>query len=468
MSTFNGALYVGTGVSGTGYSVYKVTNTSTTPFGFTQLVPNGGGRGAAITSVVSMQPFKGRLYIGANGWGQGGSFASEEIRINPDDTWDLVVGAARTLPGGTVKSPISGLPDGFGNFFNAHFWRAEVHNGALYIGTNDASSAWGSTPPLGSLLAPEFGFDVWGTCDGQYWWQVTRNAFGDGRWNFGARTLVSSPFGLFIGSTNHVEGTSIWKGDASPCGAGGAQFGAVQRVSPSKSTGRTSPATAGIAVPAPTRLLTDTRACGTVLSWDEASGAQRYRILRAEYRSVNINLKGPPKLPNGGYFADATPTPAPSGTGKLKRISVAGPYVAIGTTTESAFVDRTATQGTRYYYQVVAESASGEASRPSNVAAAPSQLPKVTFAELNAAIARLSKSTGAGRTANLVRFASIVQSNWKRDNGPSLRTLAQLREELDAVAGRVRRTSDVAAMNDVRDAVFQLERRANLDAACKR
>src|SRR4029078_13693350 len=89
-------------------------------------------------------------------------------------------------------------------------------------------------------LASEFGFDVWGTCDGRFWWQVTRNAFGTGgagQWNFGARTLVSSPFGLFVGSTNHVNGTSVWKGDASPCGLLGSigQFGSFQAVEGSSS-----------------------------------------------------------------------------------------------------------------------------------------------------------------------------------------------------------------------------------------
>ncbi len=161
-----------------------------------------------------MHVFKNRLYVGSNGWGAGSSPASEEIRVNPDDTWDVVVGNARTVNGST-KSPISGIGDSFGNFFNAHMWRAETHNGAMYIGTNDASSAFANVPGLGPLLAPEFGFDIWGTCDGQYWWQVARDAFGDGRWNFGARTIVSTPSGLFIGSTNHVEGTSVWKGDAS-------------------------------------------------------------------------------------------------------------------------------------------------------------------------------------------------------------------------------------------------------------
>ena len=284
-----------------------------------------------------MKVFNGRLYVGANGWGNGGASASEEIRINPDDTWDLVAGAVRTLPDGTTKSPISGLGDGFGNFFTAHMWRAETHNGALYVGTNDASSAFKAVPGLGPALRPEFGFDVWGTCDGQYWWQVTRNAFGDGEWNFGARSIVSTPFGLFIGSTNHVEGTSVWKGDASPCGSDdnanstGVQFGAVKRTQSDTAGSATSEAIAPVARPA--RLVAGAQVCGSGLSWDPVDGAVRYRILRSTYRSFDVAVKLPPKLPDGTYLPDQLPVPASgAGSGKGHRVWIAGAYSPVGLT----------------------------------------------------------------------------------------------------------------------------------------
>src|SRR5690349_22444004 len=54
--------------------------------------------------------------------------------------FDLVAGRARSTPQG-YKKPISGLPDGFGNPFNAHFWRQSVYRNAYFVGTNDWSYA---------------------------------------------------------------------------------------------------------------------------------------------------------------------------------------------------------------------------------------------------------------------------------------------------------------------------------------
>jgi subtilase family serine protease len=455
MEAFNGSLYIGTGLNTTGYAVWKLTNPSTIPFGFTQVVPFGAGRGTAITSVVSMHVFKGRMYVGANGWGAGSQPAAEEIRVNPDDTWDVVVGAPRTLTDGTTKSPISGLGDGFGNFFNAHMWRAETHNGAMYIGTNDASSAFRLIPALGPLLAPEFGFDVWGTCDGQYWWQVTRNAFGDGQWNFGARTLASSPFGLFIGSTNHVEGLSAWNGDASPCGAG-ATFGPVKRAAaPGASGGSAQPAS----LPAPSRLLANAESCGNVLTWDAAPGARQYRIMRSEYRTADVSLEMPVTVP--GEFT----MPAPASTGgtaaKRQRVQIAGPYAVIGSTTKTSFVDRTAKPGTHYNYEVVAVGARRQVSQASNVATMPSEMAKATFVRLNAAIRRL----GADEQ-RLLSLAGTARTTWT-STGPSasLKILGQLRTAVD---GGARGASNAAAISDVRDAIFRLERRARVNAVCGR
>jgi hypothetical protein len=49
---------------------------------------------------------------------------TEIIRINPDDTWDLVVGPPRAMPllnGGVEwKYPLSGLNAGFGHTLNDH------------------------------------------------------------------------------------------------------------------------------------------------------------------------------------------------------------------------------------------------------------------------------------------------------------------------------------------------------------
>jgi hypothetical protein len=468
MEVFNGTLYIGNGGTG-GYSVWKLTNQSTTPFGFSPIVTGGAGR-TGVTSVVSMQVFKGRLYVGANGWGPTQLPAAEEIRINPDDTWDLVVGAARTLPDGTTKSSLSGLHDGFGNWFNVHMWRAEVHNGALYIGTNDSSSAFHADPNLGPALRFEYGFDVWGTCDGQYWWSVTRNAFGDGQWNFGARTIVSSPFGAFIGSTNHIQGTSVWKGDASPCGSGaGSTFGPLERdAAPSRSAAS---APVGSLRP-PTRLLTAVQACGTALSWDRVPGATRYRILRADYHAVDTKLT--PKMlvgisPDLPRFSPKTGSSA----SRHQRVWIAGRSRPIGTSTKTSFVDRSAKPGGRYNYTVVAVGPSGTSSQPSNVATVPSPTPTATFSEVKAAVRRLTASASRSHrperanASKLLGLVASAQARWRQgEPAASVEILVKLRIAADAQADNGR-ASESAALKDVKDAIFELERRAILAAACK-
>jgi hypothetical protein len=45
------------------------------------------------------------------------------------------------------------------------------------------------------------GFDLWRTRDGDYWEPVTLDGFGN-PFNYGARTLVSSDHGLFLGTAN--------------------------------------------------------------------------------------------------------------------------------------------------------------------------------------------------------------------------------------------------------------------------
>ena len=235
LQPFNGQLYAGTGSSANlGYGVYKTDGSLTSPT-WTPVVTGGAGRGAAITSVVSMGVFRGELYVGASGWYSTLFPASEMIRIAPDGTWDVVVGSSRTVDGVT-KSPISGLPDGFGNVFNAHFWRMDVFDGGLFVGTNDWSYSLQGVPVLSSLLQNQFGFDMYGTCDGRYWYPVTINAFGSGIDNFGLRTMVPTPFGNFLGSANHAQGTTIYGSTINAPSCGGTSAGATAAAPAARST----------------------------------------------------------------------------------------------------------------------------------------------------------------------------------------------------------------------------------------
>jgi hypothetical protein len=119
---------------------------------------------------------------------------------------------------------------GFGNFFNGYIWRLAEHAGRLYAGTCDwstllpyivansaASKARQETsevPDLGTIfhrliewIGPdtlvkfEGGFDLWSSEDGESWLPVTTNGFGN-PFNYGARTMVSTPHGLFLGTAN--------------------------------------------------------------------------------------------------------------------------------------------------------------------------------------------------------------------------------------------------------------------------
>jgi hypothetical protein len=241
LEVFNRRLYAGVGDPEAGYSVWK-TDAASVPATFKPVVTGGAGRGREIVSVVSMHVFKRHLYVGASGWGSLWP-QSELIRLDRADRWELVVGNARQVAGSTLP-PISGLGDGFGNPFNVHFWRLQDHAGALYVGTNDWSWSLRGQPGLSPLITREFGFDLYATCNGRDWWTVTRNAFADAPTDYGARTMASTPAGLFIGTADHVRGTTVWQDTTrSPCrragGAAQARRPSAPRIGPRDLPGRT-------------------------------------------------------------------------------------------------------------------------------------------------------------------------------------------------------------------------------------
>jgi hypothetical protein len=214
LQAFAGRLYAGTGDFQRGYGLWRTDGGRSLEW--TPVVADGAGRGPTITSVVSMQPYRERLYVGASGWGGSVIPASELIRIRPDDQWEVVVGSPRQVADGTMKAPVSGLGDGFGNPFNSHFWRMARYKGALILGTNDWSWSLPGTPAVADRLRAEFGFDLYGTCDGGHWWLATRTGF-DRPYDFGVRTMATSGPRLFLGTTNVVKGTTIRESRAGPC-----------------------------------------------------------------------------------------------------------------------------------------------------------------------------------------------------------------------------------------------------------
>ncbi len=424
MAQFDGHLYLGTASVTGGYGVYKTPSTRVpqrVPWRLRPVVTHGAGNPQQI-SVVSMQVFRGYLYVGATSWWHTDTKQfppAELIRIDHNDRWELVAGDPRKGPDGQWRYPISGLPGGFGSPFNSHFWRMTDEGGALFVGTNDWSwvlqdtKAW--APKWWRLakrvLGPGFGFDLWKSCDGVSWSPVTTDAFGADPDDFGVRTLVPSSDGFILGTANHAHGTRIWEARGlSSC---------------SGQSGRQALAARTAARQPPQSLLTDVQAGGTVLSWERSSGAVKYRVERAQYTEEPLSLRPPTRLPGSFPYEDAVPaTVAPGTRGSLRlRVPILGAFEALGTTTHLDFVDRTRTPGVRYLYRVVAETESGATSAPSNLQQVPDPRPPATFAQLEraahgsvavAAIAQIYKGT-ASVLAHLARLARTAGSDEVRE-----------------------------------------------------
>ena len=114
MAVFNGWLYVGTYDPNLGYSVLKTNAQGPVPYAFTTVIPPGAYLTTGFGAYAwSMTVFNGQLYVGAGMLIVPNPNNDDLLRINPDDTWDLVEGTPRNTPAGW-KYPVSGLPNGFG------------------------------------------------------------------------------------------------------------------------------------------------------------------------------------------------------------------------------------------------------------------------------------------------------------------------------------------------------------------
>jgi hypothetical protein len=210
---FNGYLYLGLQDDVNGYSVVKMTAEGNPPYSLTPVVTNGGFVQPASAAAVSMAVFNGSLYVGTGSPALGAP--GDLIRINADDSWDLLMGAPRMTHHGW-KPPLSGMGPGFDNPNNLLLWRMGVHNGTLYIGTFDQSTDFKQVPVLGERLRPEMGFDLLATTDGNTFTTVTRTGFDD-MFAYGARGFQSTPHGLYIGTANDYYGTVIYRaGESTP------------------------------------------------------------------------------------------------------------------------------------------------------------------------------------------------------------------------------------------------------------
>lgn len=208
MTPYQGALYLGTGVQAlndpTPYSVFRTQATGEPPYELTTVIDKAAySKRPPYPAVVSMQVFGGDLYVGTD---------RELLRIHPDDTWDLVVGAPRDTPAG-FKAPLSGLDLGFDHAPNIHVWRMVTYAGRLYVGTQDQSAQWIHLPLLDRLLTPTAGFDLYASENGVDFTTVTRDGFGD-PFATGVRVFADTPEGLVVGGANPYHGLELWLGAA--------------------------------------------------------------------------------------------------------------------------------------------------------------------------------------------------------------------------------------------------------------
>lgn len=220
LAAFNNFIYAETGdmnlPNNPGYGVYKIDpnkvplpGTSTLP-NWIPVVTNGGCQTNPryqAPNGLSMAVFKNQLYVGTNK-------PTEMIRINPDDSWDLVVGQPRvvgpscnTEPG--FKHPISGLSTGFGNYFTGHFWRMAASSDTLYLTTWDWSVFMQYFSRTDALFRSQYGFDAYKTNDGVHWTNLTRSGFNDS--SYGGRSIEVTPYGAFLGSASENGGFQIYQ-----------------------------------------------------------------------------------------------------------------------------------------------------------------------------------------------------------------------------------------------------------------
>jgi len=357
---FNNLLYV-TFVNrdtGSGFSVQYTNPVGTLPYTYTTVLDKGGYRKPDGNPIaLSMQVYDGDLYVGGDGVRNGVPLAdqgAELFRIRSDNTWDLIAGTSRSTPAGQ-KNSLSGLDVGFSWFLNQHMWRMAVHDSRLYVGTFDESvllryqkgaAAW----------KPEYGFDLWWTQDGTYFSQVDQTGFGDG-YNMGARTMVSTPYGLFLGSANPFYGLNVYRGsNSTPDGSpmSGTLSGSADAVPPNP----------------PLHVQVEGAPSGVLLSWDAPSGgAQQYHIFRRSFDPIDVNIAG---------VGDSSAA-----------YNASNGWDEIGVTDKLTYADSAASLLGRYAYQVKSDSGQGVLSEYSNFVIFPAAAPAVSFADARESLNKL-------------------------------------------------------------------------------
>jgi hypothetical protein len=384
------------------------------------------------SSAVSMHVYRSRLYIGT-------STFPEVVRINPDDTWDLVVGAPRAVPlpngGSEWKYPLSGLDGGFGHTPNDHAWRMDDFGQDLYIGTYNLSTGYRRDPTAGPLLLPHMGAHLYRSHDGGWYYSaVTTTGFAKpsdpdgGIFDYGIRTMANTPYGLFVGTANDYYGLAIFRGTPLASTSYGLSLG-----SPRLTILPGTPGTPSVPPP-PARVEMEPLKDGSaLLSWKASPGAKQYEIWRAERNPIFIRPVGSVE----GLIGFISPT-----IGDVHDVYV-GAYQQIGTTKATIFVDATVQPGQPYMYYVLAEAEHDDANSKN-----PTIGPFDVVDPGNGAV--LGTVNDPSNQSNLVAFPLLT---------PSV-TFAQLVQEVNVLDQRQRFKNPVTRLGQVRKMILNAQRLA--------
>jgi hypothetical protein len=355
-----------------------------------------------------MAVFRGQLYVGTNR-------PTELIRINADDTWDVIVGEPRLTPHG-LKTPLSGLGIGFGSWFNGHFWRMGVHGEYLYVTTWDWSVSLRFISSIDQIFNHHYGFDLYRSRDGVHWEAVTRTGIDDGV-NSGGRSILSTPAGLFLGTARPDGGASLYRCSHPSCGDPAVEPPGTIIASP-KQLHAVSEQTSGRTA---------------IINWEAVPGAVRYRVYRATAVGLSQFLPGAfesfpvpgvgdvtmadirngvldflctPSTESICMFIDAIKTSALPDV----PMSLPMPFVQVRVTAATSFAEPAPTAYQSLYF-VRAEDAMGNLSRPSNFVGAPSKtaamLPDETAPIITPVFSAAPSATGWFRSAVTVGWQVV-------------------------------------------------------------
>lgn len=220
-------LYAGTANIARGYQLWRTRAEGPPPYQWERVLVDGAGRGRFSQGVVSLAELDGHIFVGSGIQKGGidkenkvGPAGPELIRLNPDGTDDIIMGERRR-----AVPPLSGMLPGWNYPFCGSIWKMGTHDGWLYAGTQDwmvfllyrnfhrlesPAATLLRTMEIEDLVEALGGYDVWRTRDGENWVPVTRSGF-ENPYNHGVRNILSTPHGLYIGSSNQFGPRSAFR-----------------------------------------------------------------------------------------------------------------------------------------------------------------------------------------------------------------------------------------------------------------